>query len=117
MLKEVSKYSDLWPPKRMARFGRSSWPIHTYSPKVVESGQYPTLSPEILHKVRSDFIREVGAVFEGQLTGYRDYQDAISEATLAKTSRFGKYYDSESKWKWHFLPSSSSKTLRVEICN
>jgi len=54
----------------------------------VKSGQYPMLSPDILNKVRSDFIREVGVVFEGQLTGYRDYQDAIRNATLAKTSRF-----------------------------
>jgi len=59
----------------------------TYSPKVVKSGQYPTLSPDILSEVRSDFILEVGAVFEGLLTGYQDYQDAIRNATLAKTSR------------------------------
>jgi len=115
MLKEVSKYSDLWPPKRMALSGRSSWPIQTYSPKVVKSGQYSRLSPEILGKVRSDFVREVGEVFEGHLTGYRDFQDAIRKATWAKTSRFENMTHGE---QVEVAFSGRPKTLRkMGICN
>lgn len=85
MLEEVSKYSDLWPPKRMAEVGRSSWPTLTRSPKVVKSGFYPKLSPEIRELVESDFLREVGEVFDGHLTGYSDFQNAIRNANSAKT--------------------------------
>jgi len=116
MLKEVSKYSDLWPPKRMALSGRSSWPTQAYSPKVVKSGWYSTLSPEIIGKVRSDFIREVGEVFEGHLTGYRDFQDAIRKATWAKTFRFENIMTHGEQVEVAF--SRSSKTLRkMGICN
>lgn len=86
MLEEVSKYSDLWPPKRMAQVGRSSWNILTDSSKVVKSGSYPNLSPEIREKLERDFVREVGDVFEGQISGYSDLQDAIRKANWKKTS-------------------------------
>jgi len=66
--------------------------------------------------VRSDFIREVGEVFEGHLTGYRDFQDAIRKATWAKTFRFENIMTHGEQVEVAF--SRSSKTLRkMGICN
>jgi len=67
--------------------------------------------------VRSDFIREVGEVFEGHLTGYRDFQDAIRKATWAKTSRFENLMTLGEQVEVAAF-SCCSRTLRnVEICN
>jgi len=82
MLREVSKYSDHWLPKRMAEVGRHmGWKISDVAAKVIKNRKgYSVVTPVLRAAVEGDFRKKMEEIFDGRFRGYNDLKNVIRKA-------------------------------------
>jgi len=82
MVRDISKYSDIWLPIRMKEVGRNKggWNIKVAAKVVKNKKNYAPVTPELRAQVEKDFVKKMEEVFVGRFTGYRDLQKAVRVA-------------------------------------